>query len=234
MTKKGQGFARRVTASNLSLFAPFLILPLTRGTSRASQTGRGEGPAAPIAAEDLFSGTPARWPVPFKRIGRLRKAAKEGAPVKRDREPAATAGRGMLLWRKVLKASDVQQQRGNPTGGLRLTQAKFEVNGRTIDQTTYFRHTLFGMFSWILKRATPRVEATTIPFDVTIPGKSYGVYTLEISDKPSGEAGQGNYTSILHWGPLAQIVRKLPLKDRTVTFYGPPPGTSAPYFLEIA
>jgi hypothetical protein len=83
---------------------------------------------------------------------------------------------------------------------LRLTQARFEVNGRRVDQTTYFRHTLFGMFSWVLKKATPRVEETTIQFDIMILRRSYGVHELEISDKPSGEARQGNYTSILHWG----------------------------------
>lgn len=200
--KKGQGFARCVTATNLSLFAPFLARSSAGGASRRSQTGQREGSVVPLAAEQLFSGTSVRWPVPFRPFGKGRRAGRKdrGARIKPYRGPAGPTSRGILLWRKVLKPSDVQQQRGNPTGGLRLTQARFEVNGRRVDQTTYFRHTLFGMFSWVLKKATPRVEETTIQFDIMILRRSYGVHELEISDKPSGEARQGNYTSILHWG----------------------------------
>lgn len=48
---------------------------------------------------------------------------------------------GELLWQKTnLPASDVQRQKGNVTGGLRLVQAKWKVLGSFIDQTTYFRN----------------------------------------------------------------------------------------------
>jgi hypothetical protein len=35
---------------------------------------------------------------------------------------------------------------------------------------------------------------------IFIRGQDYGIRNFEISHKPSGEAGQANYTTILRWG----------------------------------
>jgi hypothetical protein len=35
---------------------------------------------------------------------------------------------------------------------------------------------------------------------IIIRGRDYGVRNFEVSHKPSGEAGQANYTTILRWG----------------------------------
>ena len=35
---------------------------------------------------------------------------------------------------------------------------------------------------------------------IIIRGTDYGIHNFELSHKPSGEAGQGNYTTILRWG----------------------------------
>jgi hypothetical protein len=121
---------------------------------------------------------------------------------------------------------------GNPTGGLRLVQAGFRVNGTVINQTTYFRQTLFGAYAWAVKRARPRVDHTFVPIRVVLLGTDYGVRNVEVSNKPSGEAGQGNYTSILHWGDLADEVYRLNLVDRRLRLYGPATA-GAPFTLEV-
>jgi hypothetical protein len=86
-------------------------------------------------------------------------------------------------------------------GGVRLTQARFENPlGHRIDQTTYFRQ-LFADYLW---EAEPNryqdQEHTFVPMRIFIRGKDFGILNFEISHKPSGEAGQDNYTTILRWG----------------------------------
>jgi hypothetical protein len=110
---------------------------------------------------------------------------------------------GYLVWRKRLPASDaIQVKPGtNHVGGVRLTQAHFEYPpGQRIDQTTYFRQ-LFANYQWESEKGGHLgQEHTFVPIRVFIRGKDYGVRQFEISHKPSGEAGQNNYTTILRWG----------------------------------
>jgi hypothetical protein len=106
--------------------------------------------------------------------------------------------------------------------GVRLAQAGWRVTGRVIDQTTYFRYELFGGFEWSTGLRRPKKRETTgINFDINILEINYGVYELTISHKPSGEARQGNYTTMLHWGVLANIVSSLNLVGRTFHLYAP-------------
>lgn len=236
--KKGQGFARRVTVANLEQFKPLLM---TSSSSSATKTGIKEPAGSPSddparsAAEALFKGESVRWSIPFKPLGRpSQKPPVEIIEVEVvTPSPATPAAHGPLLWTKRLAASDVQQQTGHPTGGVRLTQARFKVKGKTINQTTYFRHNLFKKFSWSIKKQRPKVEETLVGVNVAILGKSYGVQQLAISDKPSGEAGQGNYTSLLHWGSLGDTVKGLPLVGKTLRLYAPPEGNTEPFFIEI-
>ena len=81
-----------------------------------------------------------------------------------------------LMWRKVLSRTDAQRQRGNQTGDLRLTQARFEYRGKAIDQTKYFRYEVFGSGKWrepvkppqgIKRRYTYR-EVSTFVFKIMI------------------------------------------------------------------
>ena len=39
-----------------------------------------------------------------------------------------------------------------------------------------------------------------MPMRIVIRGRDYRIHNFEISHKPSGEAGQDNYTTILRWG----------------------------------
>jgi hypothetical protein len=104
-------------------------------------------------------------------------------------------------WFKKMSASDAQHPPtpgSNVTGVLRLVQARLPIN-----QTTYFRQDFFGSLNWVPQpRANGVLERVSVDFDVTINGQSYGSYVLRIDDDQSREAGQGNYTSALHWDDL--------------------------------
>jgi hypothetical protein len=236
--RHGQGFAKLVTLETLESFSPLLQRAGRGGGAGRGGQQRGQGTPNPEldAAEALFDGTSIRVPRPrtYYRPGRL-PGRGEGEPAQPvTLELAFTDNRGPLVWRKPnLPASDVQRQKGNPTYGLRLTQARFMVEGAKIDQTTYFRNTLFGGFHWTVIRQVPFKDSTRVRFDITILGQPYGIRQLEISNKPSGEAGQSNYTSILHWGELSTQIRDLNLVGRTFNLYAPEEGTTEPFFIEI-
>jgi hypothetical protein len=76
-------------------------------------------------------------------------------------------------------------------------------------------------------------ETIEITFDVTIFGMSYGQHKLVVSHKPSGEAGQRNYTTMLHWGDLASAIKELNLVGKTFQLYAPPENQQEPFFIEI-
>lgn len=144
--------------------------------------------------------------------------------------------KGNLIWRKSkLPGSDVQySSKGtNPTGSLRLTQAKWKVKGKVIDQTTYFRNTLWGKFVWGIIKEKPLVERTVIQFSVRILGEDKGVHTLEVRHKPSGVANQGNYTTSLSWGVVGNTIKNGNLKGKDLYLYAPSNGTREPFFIEI-
>ncbi|GMU05428.1 SAV_2336 N-terminal domain-related protein [Corallococcus caeni] len=143
--------------------------------------------------------------------------------------------RGRLVWSKKLSASDAQRVKegSNPVGGIRLTQARFKFEGIPIDHTRYFRHQLFGRYDWSLRSKKPYSESTRIPFDVSILGKYLGVVILEVSHKPSGEADQRNYTTILHLGPiLAEFFRQHNVQGHQLNLHAPAK-EGAPFILDI-
>ena len=189
-------------------------------------------PKSPFGAEKI------------KRPPTLRKTARRflSAAAKAKTGNAITPARvssmpnlGELLWQKTkLPASDVQRQKGNVIGGLRLVQAKWKVSGSFIDQTKYFRHDVFGHLSWSMWKTRPFSEMAEANFDVYLLGNSYGIHRLMISHKPSGEAGQHNYTTILHWSGLAETIRQLNLVGKTFNLYSPPEGQTEPFIIEVA
>ncbi|MCX6233125.1 MAG: phospholipase D family protein [Bacteroidetes bacterium] len=131
---------------------------------------------------------------------------------------------GNLVWvRRKLPASSVQNAGTgtNPTGGLRLVQNEFKVNGVRIDQTSYFRNILFGNYLWQKTSSTPFVESAIIPFEVTIRGKLLGKIDLTVRHKPSGEAGQHNYTTSISWGILGETIKKASLTGSRLELYSP-------------
>jgi hypothetical protein len=181
-------------------------------------------------------------PPPGPGFGRPRRVSMARPPrAAPGRALAPAQSHGPLVWEKRnIKSSDALRGTGssstNPVGGLRLTQADFKVGGAVIDQTTYFRQ-LFNAYPWQPparpRTAAPQEEAD-IPFDVRILGTPLGTQSLRVTHKPSGAAGQGNYTTMLHWGPIAQGLRTtFDIRGRTIRLYAPPPGASAPFTLEV-
>jgi HKD family nuclease len=138
--------------------------------------------------------------------------------------------KGGFLWSKILTRSDALQVRPgtNPTGGLRLTQAD-----HAIDQTTYFRQNIFGKLVWTVEKTTPFVEVANVQCYVKILGRDTGIHRLTLRHKPSGEAGQGNYTTLLSWGTFGIEITKTNLAGRTLNLYAPPPAQNEPFYIDI-
>ncbi len=203
------------------------------GQSRDEPDGEaGDAKEGPEAGEDLRARSSPRAP----NSPRPRSAGMPPVLIETPTPIPAATTRGQLLWQKRLPSTDAQQTQAgtNPVGGVRLTQARFrDASGERINQKTYFRRTLFGHLGWRTIRERPLREEARVPFEVRLLGQSYGVHELAISDKPSGEAKQGNYTSILHWGDLSPVVRDLELTGMTLTMYGPA-REGGPYVLEVA
>jgi hypothetical protein len=236
----GQGFARTVTLDTLPEFQALLR------RADATPTGGDVRTVAPpdpeiLRAEERFAGEPILVTVPFQRprVGRyVRRPTRTSAdpaapPPPQTPATAATPQRGAVIWRKILEASDVQRQPGHATGCVRLVQADFTIQGHTIDQTTYFRNDVFGNLQWQRWRVKPPSERTAVGFDITVLGAHWGVHRLNVSHKPSGEAGQSNYTSSLHWKPLGARIKAANLTGHTLTLYRPAPGTQEPFFIDI-
>jgi hypothetical protein len=106
-----------------------------------------------------------------------------------------------LLWQKTMTKTDAQRQKGNPTGDLRLTRAKYKINGKDIDQTEYFRDQVFGNLEWSCINQDTGKEVCESNFEIFFDNEKYGERILQISHKPLGEAGQSNYTTGIRWGP---------------------------------
>ena len=150
-------------------------------------------PMPPLLPRDLRAEEPAE-------AEEVPEAVAEDVP--EDLQPAPT---GFLVWKKILSASDALQVKEGTAhvGGVRLTQAKFEnPSGHRIDQTSYFRQ-LFADYHWETETGRRRgtdQEHAFVPMRIIIRGTDYGIHNFEVSHKPSGEAGQNNYTTILRWG----------------------------------
>jgi len=140
---------------------------------------------------------------------------------------------GPLVWVKPkLPRSDLQFSgaTGNATGVLRLTQARFVVDGSVIDQTTYFRNDVFGKLNW--QSTTDGRETAVLNVALVIAGVLIGTYSLSLSHDSAWESGQGNYTTAVHWAAATQHIRHQALVGRTLRLYAPS-GTDSPYVIEI-
>lgn len=147
-------------------------------------------------------------------------------PIVRRKKLRTAVVPGNLAWiRRKLPASSVQlSPGGNPTGGLRLVQDHFSIAGQIIDQTTYFRNIVFSKGNWTTIKTTPLVEVTKANFDVTIKGIFIGNYDLEVRHKPSGDAGQNNYTTSISWGDLSDQIKQSKLTNAQLELYYPQAG----------
>lgn len=55
---------------------------------------------------------------------------------------------------------------------------------------------------------------------IIIRGMDYGIHNFEVSHKPSGEAGQDNYTTILRWGrEFTPIIQREDVTGAVLSLY---------------
>ena len=104
-------------------------------------------------------------------------------------------------WSKKLSNSDAQRKTsGHQRGSISLVKGDY----KEIDTATFFRDDLFVTAVWVEDHTrTGRVlEKTVIPMLVTIDSLNLGEVHIEITHDPGRESGQGNYSSLLHLGPL--------------------------------
>lgn len=128
---------------------------------------------------------------------------------------------GQLVWLKPrLPASDLQLNPGHAPGVLRLTQARYSVNGAVIDQTTYFRNQVFAALNWTYNPVAQKDEAVA-PVSLIIAGVYVGDFDMPLSHKPAWAAGQGNYTTGLHWSGATSHIKHHGLVGRALKLYQP-------------
>jgi hypothetical protein len=135
--------------------------------------------------------------------------------------PSSTPIFGQLVWLKPsLPASDLQLNPGHAPGVLRLTQAKYKVGGSVIDQTTYFRNQVFSGLPWTYNPVAQKDEAVA-PVSLIIAGVYVGDFDMPLSHKPAWAAGQGNYTTGLHWSGATSHIKHHGLVGRALKLYQP-------------
>lgn len=131
---------------------------------------------------------------------------------------------GDLVWKKrSLSRSDAQvvNQKSNPTGNLKLSQAFFKVKSKKIDQKTYFRNDIFDQLTWIKTKVnSSSYEEAQCSFDITILGNHIGTFILKLSHDSVRVAGQGNTPTWLHWGNnLMPFLQKNDITNKSFNLY---------------
>ncbi len=120
-------------------------------------------------------------------------------PTVRRTTPPATDRAVVKRWFKKMSRADAQRPNPgtNPTGHLTLTQNRFPI-----DHRTYFRSVFFGDQNWVAVSSADSGgrEEAAIPMEVVIRGSNLGMHSLLVDHNPAYEAGQGNRTTLLHWG----------------------------------
>ena len=199
---------------------------------RQQQPAPNQIPVNPFVAEAV--------PLPPLPPQRIRDEVPNPAQIPRIIPPAqqALGNRpigGLLVWQKRLPSTDALQvaEGSHHVGGVRLTQARFEnPRGQRINQTVYFRN-LFGEFPWAVEQGRPGQEHAFVPMRIFIRERDYGVRNFEISHKPTGEAGQANYTTILRWGrEFTPIILRERITNTLLSLYETP-NAEAPFLIEI-
>ncbi len=166
----------------------------------------------------------------FKQKKRISKQIK-----KIDKKTKKIKNSGLLVWRKMnLPTSDAQQVKSGTayTGNIKLTQAKWKINDIIIDQTNYFRNTIFNHLQWTEIKNNPYIELAKTKFRVLVKNTDLGIHELSIRHKPSGEAGQANYTTYISWGTLQQTIMMKNITGMNLLLYKPK-NSQDPFIINI-
>lgn len=108
-------------------------------------------------------------------------------------------------WYKKLDGTAAQQPPNpntNPTGNLRLSQEEF-----AIDHTKYFREVFFGGLDWAPTVKDFDTQEVWVPMQTVVANDYLGNVNIRISYAKKRIAGQGNVSTVLHWGDLSFRMR---------------------------
>lgn len=100
-------------------------------------------------------------------------------------------------------AQQVKSAKSNPTGNLRLSREEARI-----DHTVYFRNEFFANVPWSPRPNKEEEQEVVVGFHTWIDGMNLGTQELRISHNPSRIANQGNVPTVLHWGPIGQILKR--------------------------
>lgn len=118
-------------------------------------------------------------------------------------------------WFKQMNRSDAQQRPNpntNPTGVLRLAQGDF-----AIDHTKYFHEVFFAGYDWTPTARDAEIDEIWLPFQTVVAGDYLGEVNIRISYAAKRIAGQGNISTVLHWGDLGLRMRENDYQGMYVT-----------------
>ena len=251
MNIPGKGWVRRVTSATLNGFRPLL----RTGNEPAAETPQvGEDVTSDGAPENslvasgadvadpgttdanaLFGGIPIEVPSQYRshpQGGTVPPTGPRTSPISTGHQTPASPSSptkplpavAVRRWFKQMSAADAQRPRSpntNPTGHLTLVQS-----GHPIRQADWFRQDLFAGASWTPSPAPHgQRERAAIPFHVWIAGADLGELALDVTHTPSFAAGQGNRTTVVHWGTtISPLFRQHDYTNYYVTIERTPAG----------
>lgn len=240
---------RADSAVCLPLDSPTLEKMLADGSliiQNEDSTKRAQKPA-PDAPEDSDSNEPADGagdepaPKTFGKSASAKRKAPTVTPVTPRKAPAskpapatgAVEGEPEALdivkrWFKKMNRSDAQQTPSgtNPTGVLRLSQEDF-----AIDHKKYFKDIFFGQQEWSPTSRDFNIEETWVTMQAVVASDYLGNVNIRISYAPKRVSGQGNISTVLHWGDLGARMRSNNYQGMYVTLER---GAGSKYALTIA
>jgi hypothetical protein len=118
-------------------------------------------------------------------------------------------------WSKNLTLSDAQRKAfGHQRGSITLTQNHYPINAQT-----YFREEFFGAASWFEEstRTGQTLESAQVTMLVSVNGVNLGEQDMHITHASNRESGQGNYTTLIHLGPLTPYFAAEDMISRRMT-----------------
>ncbi len=117
-------------------------------------------------------------------------------------------------WHKKITRSDAQRKiSGNQRGSITLVKA-----GHNINANEYFRRDLFSDLDWIpgkTRRGEP-IETASVRMRSNVLGEDMGELSFSVSYAENRVSGQGNYSTLLHVGPLRKKFSEVDMEGKWI------------------
>jgi len=181
-------------------------------SGRASQQNKGDGKKSALASlQPLVV-------LPTTGSGSKKTGKGSGATDQQDELDAIAPVKPVHVvatWTKKLSRSDAQRKpSGNQRGSITLVAAR-----QSVDTQHFFRDDFFVSAVWtkgVTRTGQPR-EIALVPMAVSVSGVNLGIIDMPVSHAENREAGQNNYASLLHLGPLSDYFVSTDMTGKTLT-----------------